>query len=100
MKTVDDFMSSFEADAPPPELPVALQGLWYSAKGDWERAHILVQDEPGAEAAWVHAHLHRIEGDTGNARYWYTRARREMPNGPIEMERANIARVLISMNCR
>jgi hypothetical protein len=51
-----------------------LQALWHEAKGDWTRAHELLQPEDGADAAWVHAYLHRVEGDAGNAAYWYRRA--------------------------
>lgn len=96
----DDFFGSLGGDQPPDGLTVPLRGLWHSAKGNWQTAHELVQDEEGVEAAWVHAHLHRIEGDTDNARYWYRQARRDMPVVPIEMERAMIARVLLGTNGR
>ncbi len=55
-------------------LSPALQALWHAAHGRWDQAHELVQDDPSAECAWVHAHLHRVEGDIGNARYWYHQA--------------------------
>lgn len=55
-------------------LPVALRALWHTAHDDWEGAHRLVQDDPSSDCAWVHAYLHRVEGDLGNARYWYHRA--------------------------
>jgi hypothetical protein len=51
-----------------------LAALWHTAKGDWEKAHTLVMDDESKAAAWVHAHLHRVEGDEGNAGYWYRRA--------------------------
>ena len=70
------------------------QVLSLLAAGDWESAHRLVQDDPSPEAAWIHAHLHRTEGDIGNARYWYARARRPEATGSLEEERAQIVRVL------
>jgi hypothetical protein len=56
-----------------------LQALWYDAKGDWDRAHRIVQAIPSADAAWVHAYLHRREGDSWNADYWYSHAGRHRP---------------------
>jgi hypothetical protein len=76
---------------PPPGLSPPLAALWWAAQGEWERAHGLVQGEAGADAAWVHAHLHRAEGDLANAAYWYRRAGRPMPDGPLEAEREAIA---------
>ena len=64
------------------------------AAGDWDGAHKIVQDDPSPEAAWVHAHLHRVEGDLANARYWYGRAGRPAATGSLDEERAEIARVL------
>ena len=61
--------------APPSELSAALAALWWWAgKDDWERAHKIVMDEGGKDCAWVHAYLHRVEGDAENARYWYEQA--------------------------
>ena len=68
------FRKSLEGAAPPAESGAPLAALWHLAKGDWDRAHKIVQDDEGAAAAWVHAHLHRVEGDEGNAGYWYARA--------------------------
>ncbi len=68
--TPELFRASLSASHPPAGLPPALEALWWAGKGVWERAHALVQDEPGAEAAWVHAYLHRVEGDLANAGYW------------------------------
>jgi hypothetical protein len=62
------------------------------AAGDWDGAHAIVQDDPSPEAAWVHAHLHRIEGDLSNARYWYRRAGRPEATGTLEEERAGLDR--------
>lgn len=72
--TLADFRTTLSDAAPPDSLPPALQALWHDANGKWDRAHQIVQDIDSAEAAWVHAYLHRKEGDLGNARYWYRRA--------------------------
>ncbi len=64
------------------------------AAGDWDGAHALVQDDPSPDAAWIHAHLHRTEGDLGNARYWYRRAGRPVATGSLEDERRAITKEL------
>lgn len=56
------------------DLSVPLRALWYAAHDQWDTAHKLVQDDPSLDCAWVHAYLHRVEGDIGNARYWYNQA--------------------------
>lgn len=96
------FTATLTADAPPAGWPAPLAALWWLAKDPsgpastgWERAHALVQAEPDRDAAWVHAHLHRIEGDAGNARYWYDRAGREHPRGTVAEERAAIVSALL-----
>ncbi len=63
-----------------------LLALWYDAKGDWEKSHEIVQDIDNKEAALIHAYLHRKEGDTGNADYWYHRAGTKRTNQTIEEE--------------
>jgi hypothetical protein len=93
--TLDQFRRTISQDMPPAELAPALAGLWWAAKGDWNRAHVLVQDDPGRDAAWVHAHLHRVEGDLANAGYWYRRAGRPKASGPLEAEWDAIAAALL-----
>jgi len=83
------------ADAAPAQLDAPLAGLWWAAKGDWDQAHRLVQDDPGADAAWVHAYLHRVEGDLGNAGYWYRRAGRPVATDRVEAEWERIASTLL-----
>ncbi len=68
------------------------QALALLSSGDWNAAHELVQDEPSPEAAWMHAHLHRVEGDLANAGYWYRRAGRPVATGGLEEERREIER--------
>jgi hypothetical protein len=65
--SVGDFRASLSANAPAPGLDAPLAGLWWAAKGRWDDAHRIVQNQSGADAAWVHAYLHRVEGDLGNA---------------------------------
>lgn len=90
------FKSSVSRAAPPPDLSAALQALWWAAKGDWDRAHKIVQDDDGTEAAWVHAYLHRVEGDLSNAQYWYHRATQPVARGALEAEWVDIVEALIS----
>lgn len=93
--SLDAFEASFAGQAPPPGLSPALAGLWHMARGDWEQAHRLVQDDEGKEAAWVHAHLHRVEGDLANAGYWYRRASKPVASGDFAAERHAIAAALL-----
>lgn len=84
--------------APPAGASAAVQALWHDARGDWARAHACVQDETGRDGAWVHAYLHRKEGDLGNAGYWYSRAGRKMPAAGITLadEWTSLARELLA----
>ncbi len=90
------FRASLDAPAPPAGLPAALEALWWDARGDWERAHAAAMSDEGAEAAWVHAYLHRKEGDHANAAYWYRRAGKPMPDGALAAEWEAIAAALLS----
>ena len=72
-----------------------LAALWWAAKGDWDKAHGIVMKEESRDAAWVHAYLHRVEGDLDNAGYWYRRARRPAASGPLREEWDAIAAALI-----
>jgi hypothetical protein len=83
---VDAFRASLAGAAPPPGLPLAVAGLWWDAKGDWNRAHDCAQEQDDAEGAAVHAYLHRKEGDLSNAGYWYRRAGRPVARGTLQQE--------------
>jgi hypothetical protein len=72
-------------------LPPLLAALWWDARGDWTRAHECAQSVEDADGAWVHAYLHRKEGDLGNADYWYRRAGRRRPTMTLDAEWAEIA---------
>ncbi len=86
-----------ESATPPEGEGAPLTALWHAAKGEWDKAHALVQDEATREAAWVHAHLHRIEGDGGNAAYWYGKAGKPTTDAPLDQEWHEIAHALILM---
>ena len=90
-----EFKASFSGAAPAPELAAPLAALWWAAKGGWDEAHRIVQDEATADAAWVHAYLHRVEGDLGNAGYWYRRASKPVAAGSTETEWEGIAAALL-----
>jgi hypothetical protein len=90
-----DFRRSLSDGAPPAGLGAPLAGLWWAKKGNWEEAHRLVQDDVSADAAWVHAYLHRVESDPGNAGYWYRRARKPVATGDPDAEWGSIAASLL-----
>lgn len=73
----------------------ALLALWWAGRGDWDRAHQAAQEIEGRDGAWVHAYLHRMEGDTANAGYWYRRAGKPAATGPFEQEWAAIVEQLL-----
>ena len=82
----NDFKISVKKQSPSEKLPNPLAALWWHKKGDWDKAHAIVQSDKTDEAAWVHALLHREEGDLGNASYWYSKANKVMPEETIENE--------------
>jgi hypothetical protein len=92
---LSSFKTSISTHTPPSEASLYLQALWYEAKGDWDKAHVLIQDLPDKDAAWIHAYLHRKEGDTWNADYWYSRAGRKRPNCTLQEEWDNIVGALL-----
>jgi len=93
----ETFRNSTEAEAPPKGLGLAVQALWWDAKGDWDQAHKLADSRHDQAGSWVHAYLHRKEGDRGNARYWYGRAGKAMPaKASFDEEWRAIARELLA----
>jgi hypothetical protein len=93
--TFDDFNNSLTGSLPPMGLTPALIGLWWDAKGDWKQAHDRAQEDEGREASWVHAYLHRKEGDQENAAYWYRRARKPVCLEPFDAEWRSIVSDLV-----
>lgn len=97
MMTVEIFQQRLSDAAPPENADLALQALWWAGKGDWERAHGCAQQAEGnPDGDLVHAHLHRQEGDVANARYWYCRAGRPLPEVSLEEEWTAITAQLLS----
>jgi hypothetical protein len=93
--TEEEFHASLPYAAPPAGLSPALEALWYAAKGEWEKAHDLTQPG-GMELDWVHAYLHRVEGDLSNAGYWYRRAGKPPATVPINEEWAALVRTFLA----
>ncbi|MCF3650360.1 hypothetical protein [Synoicihabitans lomoniglobus] len=91
-------LAEFKTVADPQALNLALQALWHDARGDWNRAHTLAQQADSAAGDWVHAYLHRKEGDIGNAGYWYTRAGQPAVGASVSLddEWAAIATALLA----
>jgi hypothetical protein len=94
--TLDQLRASLHQSQPPATLPPLLAALWWEAKGDWNQAHEIAQAENGADAAWVHAYLHRKEGDTTNAAYWYSRAHQPHCTLPLDAEWDQVASALLT----
>lgn len=91
----DTFILTLDGDEPPPFATPVLHAVWHGLRGDWDAAHELAQAQDDPEGAWVHAWLHRIEGDLGNAEYWYQRAGRQPRHDATRDEGLEIARALI-----
>lgn len=93
--TLAEFKNSLSNTTPPSGLSKALQALWYDAKGDWVTAHAIAQSMDNTAGAWVHAYLHRKEGDIPNASYWYRRVRRPLPEDAADAEWERIVTELL-----
>jgi hypothetical protein len=94
--TVAEFRNSLSQPHPPSQLHPLLQALWYDGKGDWEKSHNIAQDIHTKDGSWIHAYLHRKEGDNGNAVYWYSRAGRTMPGVSLDEEWEAIVAALLT----
>jgi hypothetical protein len=93
--SMGDFKASLSNAKPADGLTPPLAALWWAAKGDWDAAHKIVQDEDTRDAAWVHAYLHRVEGDLSNAGYWYRQAGQPVAKDSLEAEWERIVSALI-----
>jgi hypothetical protein len=93
--TPTEFKRSLAKAKPPAGISPALAGLWWAGKDAWDKAHTQVMSEEDADCAWVHAYLHRVEGDFGNAGYWYRHAQRKPAEGDLAAEWAAIAAALL-----
>jgi hypothetical protein len=92
--TLEGFRATLTAPTPP-SVSKALQALWHDARGDWDKAHELANGVDDATGAWVHAYLHRKEGDLGNASYWYRRASQPVATDSLDAEWERIASALL-----
>jgi hypothetical protein len=93
--TLGEFKRTLSTSKPPAGLAPALAALWWAGKDNWDKAHAIVMDEGGENCAWVHAYLHRVEGDLDNARYWYRQAQRPVPTRRVAAEWDAIAEALL-----
>ncbi len=93
--TFEDFKKSGSLANPPQNLPPLLRALWFDAKGDWNASHNLAQEIETSDGSWVHAYLHRKEGDDSNASYWYRKAGKKMPDISLGKEWEEIATTLL-----
>lgn len=89
------FIASLQQDAPPSDLSPLLKALWHDAQGDWDKAHDIAQEVHTNNGSWIHAYLHRKEGDNWNANYWYQRAGRSMPSTLLDEEWKHIVQELL-----
>ena len=90
-----EFTTHLKGDYPPDLWPEALKALWWDAMGNWEESHEIAQDIPSVTGSWIHAYLHRKEGDEWNAGYWYRRANRPFPGVSLEQEAAAIVQSIL-----
>ena len=93
--TPSAFRLSLSNKNPPDAVSPALTALWWAGNDDWDKAHKIVMDEGDSDCAWVHAYLHRVEGDLGNAGYWYRQAKRKVATDELEAEWSEMAAVLL-----
>ena len=93
--TFAEFKTSLTQTTPPAGLSKELQALWYAGQGRWQQSHEIAHEKNTPNYCWVHAYLHRQQGDQGNANYWYQRAGRKMPNVGLEQEWENIVAELL-----
>ena len=91
-----EFERSLVDTQPPAGLSPLLQALWWEARGDWERAHTTAQDVNSPEGAWVHAYLHRCNGESANAAYWYRQAKKPISREPLDAERQAIVTAFLA----
>jgi hypothetical protein len=93
--TLEQFRDSLSRPAPPESLSPPLRAMWEDAKGNWSAAHSIAQDIGDRTGSWIHAYLHRKEGDAGNAGYWYRRANRPHAQDGLDEEWTRIVESLL-----
>lgn len=93
--SLDEFKASLQHDSPPDGLSDPVLALWHDGRGDWDQAHKIVQSISSTDSDWIHAYLHRKEGDLNNADYWYRRVGKARPSQSLEAEWSSIAETLL-----
>jgi hypothetical protein len=93
---LESFKSTITSIQPPKNLSPYLESLWYDAKGDWDKAHLIIQDIADKNASWIHAYLHRKEGDIWNADYWYQKAGKKRPGFTLDEEWDQLVRTFLA----
>ena len=94
--TLEEFRKSLNGERPPESLSLPLTAVWWDAKGDWTKAHESAQQDDGPAGAWVHAYLHRKEGDLSNAGYWYSRAGKPQARISLDQEWVEIVTAFVN----
>lgn len=89
-KNYNEFTTSLTNDSPSLDWPDSLRAMWYDVKGDWEASHNIAQDMMNVDGSWIHAYLHRKEGDEFNAGYWYRQAKRKFPEISLKDEQCQL----------
>ncbi|MBC7829917.1 MAG: hypothetical protein H7122_19380 [Chitinophagaceae bacterium] len=95
----EEFKTSLSLQRPPENISAYLKALWFAGKDDWESSHHTAQDIHDKSGSWIHAYLHREEGDTFNANYWYNKAARRMPGYSVQQEWEEIVKELLDTGC-
>jgi hypothetical protein len=98
--TLQEFKNSLNNASPAKELSDLLQAMWYDGKGDWEASHNIAQEIHSKEGSWIHAYLHRKEGDSGNAAYWYTKAGKKFPAIGLKEEWDELSHYFLSIKLK
>jgi hypothetical protein len=93
--TLEEFRSTLAQPSAPETLSPPLRAMWEDAKGNWSAAHAVAQEIEDENGSWIHAYLHRKEGDLGNAGYWYRRARKPTAHDTLDEEWARIVSALL-----
>jgi len=93
--TYEEYIASLTLPNPPEGLSVYLHAMWQDGRNNWDKAHDIIQDVNDKTAAWIHAYLHRKEGDVFNANYWYNRAGRRMPGYSLQQEWEEVVKELL-----
>ncbi|MCK0191836.1 hypothetical protein [Arenibacter sp. F20364] len=95
-KSFKEFEQSLSLQAPPPDWNETIQAMWFDAKGDWESSHNIAQDMHDTNGSWIHAYLHRKEGDKFNAGYWYRMAGKNFPVISLEEEQQQLVEYFLA----